>query len=45
LTEDERERFRENAKHYVEAARIYRDDAAGIRNKDDAAGIRDEAAG
>ena len=29
LTEDERQRFRENAKHYVEAARIYKDEAAG----------------
>jgi carbonic anhydrase/acetyltransferase-like protein (isoleucine patch superfamily) len=29
LTEDERERFRENARHYVEAARIYKDEAAG----------------
>lgn len=28
LTEDERQRFRENAKHYVEAARIYKDEAA-----------------
>jgi carbonic anhydrase/acetyltransferase-like protein (isoleucine patch superfamily) len=26
LTPEERERFRENAKHYVEAARIYKDD-------------------
>ena len=29
LTEDERQRFRENAKHYVEAARIYKDETAG----------------
>ena len=29
VTEDERQRFRENARHYVEAARIYRDEAAG----------------
>jgi carbonic anhydrase/acetyltransferase-like protein (isoleucine patch superfamily) len=29
LTEQETERFRENAKHYVEAARIYRNEAAG----------------
>jgi carbonic anhydrase/acetyltransferase-like protein (isoleucine patch superfamily) len=28
LTEDERRRFSENCKHYVEAARIYRDEAA-----------------
>jgi len=28
LTEDERLRFRENAKHYVEAARMYKDEAA-----------------
>jgi carbonic anhydrase/acetyltransferase-like protein (isoleucine patch superfamily) len=28
LTEDERQRFRENAKHYVEAARIYKDEMA-----------------
>jgi carbonic anhydrase/acetyltransferase-like protein (isoleucine patch superfamily) len=28
LTEDERQRFRENARHYVEAARIYKDEAA-----------------
>ena len=28
LTDAERERFRENAKHYVEAARIYRDEPA-----------------
>ena len=26
LTADERERFRQNAQHYVEAARIYKDD-------------------
>ncbi len=29
LTDQECQRFRENAKHYVEAARIYRDEAAG----------------
>ena len=29
LTELECERFRENAKHYVEKARIFKDDAAG----------------
>jgi carbonic anhydrase/acetyltransferase-like protein (isoleucine patch superfamily) len=29
VTEDERQRFRENAQHYVEAARIYKDEAAG----------------
>jgi len=29
VTADERQRFRENARHYVEAARIYRDEAAG----------------
>jgi carbonic anhydrase/acetyltransferase-like protein (isoleucine patch superfamily) len=40
VTEDERQRFRENAKHYVEAARIYKHE-----RPDDAAGIRDEAAG
>lgn len=28
LTEEERERFSQNAKHYVEAARIYRDEPA-----------------
>jgi len=28
LTDDERVRFRENAKHYVEAARIYKEEAA-----------------
>ena len=28
LTEDERQRFRENARHYVEAARAYKDEAA-----------------
>jgi carbonic anhydrase/acetyltransferase-like protein (isoleucine patch superfamily) len=28
LTEDERQRFRENARHYVEAARIYKDEMA-----------------
>ena len=36
VTEQEGQRFRENARHYVEAARIYKDDAAGIR--DEAAG-------
>jgi len=40
LTEDERDRFGENAKHYIEAGRIYRDELP-----DDAAGIQDEAAG
>jgi len=40
VTEDERQRFRENATHYVEAARIYKDE-----RPDDAAGVRDEAAG
>jgi carbonic anhydrase/acetyltransferase-like protein (isoleucine patch superfamily) len=29
VTEDERQRFRENARHYAEAARIYKDEAAG----------------
>jgi len=29
LTEEERRRFDENCKHYVEAARIYKDEAAG----------------
>jgi gamma-carbonic anhydrase len=40
LTDVERQRFRDNAKHYVEAARIYKDELP-----DDAAGIKDEAAG
>jgi len=40
LTEDERQRFRDNARHYVEAAQIYKDELP-----DDAVGIKDEAAG
>jgi gamma-carbonic anhydrase len=40
VTDEERQRFRENAQHYVEAARVYKNETAG-----DAARVKDEAAG